>query len=225
MGQNCGSSQVADQRIPRRTWHVVGNPENNQTGLPVSIALGTPNGSQGTSEPSRQRTAVPAEYKQPLEKITGNNKGEKIVSKETNESIRTVVGVIKIIACIIFLAMLAWYAFAPKHLHINDEKKMAGFGVIEDGSLYHIVGLFASHRGYHEIYQDDELGYRIGRIGGISFLLNNLGAEVSGGFHSFFKKDGVIYGRLGATTEVAIDADGKPNWHTIEQNFYRYERK
>ena len=131
-------------------------------------------------------------------------------------------GIIKISACIIFLVILAWYAFMPKHQNYNydHEKKMAGFSVIEDGSLNHIVGLFASHRGYHEIYQDDDLGYRVGRIGAISFLINNLGAETSGGFHNFFKKDGVIYGRLGAITEVAIDVNGKPNWNAGEEKFY-----
>lgn len=55
---------------------------------------------------------------------------------------------------------------------------------------------------YHEITYRFDLGMFVGSAGSGQFLLDESGNEVSSGHHEIFVEGGVIYGRLGAVTEV-----------------------
>ena len=64
---------------------------------------------------------------------------------------------------------------------------------------------------YHKVWWDEALGYRIGKRGAIRYLLDWKGDRIGGGYHSYFLKDGVVYGKLGATIEIVVSADGEVN--------------
>jgi hypothetical protein len=57
---------------------------------------------------------------------------------------------------------------------------------------------------FHQILFDKNIGHPIGILGAISYILDSSGRKISEGFHTFFKKDSQIWGRLGAKEEKVV---------------------
>ena len=64
---------------------------------------------------------------------------------------------------------------------------------------------------YHDRWYSPSIGYEIGQIGAIEYLLDKNGNRIGGGYHSYEKRNGVIYGKLGAVEEIVIDKNGEIN--------------
>lgn len=55
---------------------------------------------------------------------------------------------------------------------------------------------------FHELRFNNELGLLIAKEGAMQFILDmNTGEKISEGYHSFFEKNGKLYGRMGARME------------------------
>jgi hypothetical protein len=100
---------------------------------------------------------------------------------------------------IIFTASVSQRYSHPNYSHPAGYSTSSGYGLDNDC--------------YHKTWTDTATGYKIGQLGAIRYLLDKDGKHFTGGYHEYFKKDGVVYGQWGSETEVVIDAKGKINRH------------
>lgn len=61
---------------------------------------------------------------------------------------------------------------------------------------------------YKEVWYNKETHCCVGKNGAMEYLIDKNGNQVGSGYHSFFRKDGKIYGKIGSDTQVVVEKDG-----------------